>query len=125
MLDLKKLLTKILTAIGFYSDKEYSINGSFRVRRTWNAVNVTYRGSAKAYTHSSYNLITTLGTNERPASNVYFPAYDNETNDVTKVPLMGYINTSGEVYIWVYSTSGTNVAPCFNVTFLKSGGDTA
>lgn len=116
-------LTAILDSLfpSFYSDKTYSANGTLRVVRTFNAVQVIYVGNALNYTRSAYTLIYTLGENERPAGTVYFTAYNNNTNDVTQVPLVGYIDTLGRIYLWVYSGISGSVAPRFSVTFLKEG----
>lgn len=116
-------LTAILDSLfpSFYSDKTYSANGTLRVVRTFNAVQVIYSGTALNYTRNAYTLIYTLGENERPAGTVYFTAFNNNTNDVTQVPLVGYIDTLGRIYLWVYGGISGNVAPRFSVTFLKEG----
>ena len=115
MLDVKKLLTKMLTTVS----RSFSSNGTVVVRKQFNLVTVIYQGSAKAYTHSAYNTVFTLNADERPSTTVVFTAYDNNTSDATKVPLIGHIETDGRVNVWVYANSGSSVAPYFHVTYLR------
>ena len=123
MLSIKKLLTKILTAIGFYRARSASTSfGTLYVQRIFNVVTITFDGSSQPLTHSAYNKLCTLNTNERPPATVRFVGYDNNTSDVTKSALIGYIDTNGDCSVWVYGNSGTNVAPRFTVTFVKQGG---
>lgn len=116
MLSVKALLTKILTT----NIRSFSSNGTVVVRKALGVVNITYKGTSNAYTHSSYNTVFTLNADECPSEEVVFTAYDNNTSDVTKTILIGRIETDGRVRIWVYGNSGTNVAPYFNVTFLRA-----
>lgn len=123
MLSIKKLLTKILTAIGFYSARSASTSyGTLYVQRIFNVVTVRFDGASQPLTHSSYNKLFTLNSSERPPVTVRLVGYDNNTSDVTKSLLMGYIDTNGDCSVWVYGNSGTNVAPRFTVTFVKPGG---
>lgn len=122
MLDLKKLLTKICSALGLYEATTTSTTyGTLYVQRVFNAVTVTFDGNSSALTHSAFNKLFTLDASARPSASIRFVAYDNVTSDATKALLMGYVSTSGECYVWVYGNSGTNVAPRFSVTFLKQG----
>ena len=123
MLSIKKLLTKILTAIGFYSARSASTSyGTLYVQRIFNVVTVTFEGTTSSLTHSAYNKLFTLNSNERPPVTVRFVPFDNNTSDATKSPLAGYINTSGEAFVWIYGNSVASHAPRFTATFVKPGG---
>ena len=122
MLDLKALLSKICKVLGFVDIQTYSINGNFTVRRIWHIVNISYNGNVKAYTHSTWNTITTLPVGQRPSSTVNFLVAENNTYDITKCALMGRVLASGEVQVWLYGGSPSTNQPYFNVTYVVDGG---
>ena len=122
MLSIKKLLTKILTVIGFYSERSASTSyGTLYVQRIFNVVTVTFEGTPSTLTHSAYNKLFTLNANEKPPITVRFTPFDNNTSDVTKSALGGYINTSGEAFVWIYGNSVASNAPRFTVTYVRQG----
>ena len=122
MLDLKALLSKICKVLGFVDIQTYSINGNFTVRRIWHIVNISYNGNVKAYTHSTWNTITTLPVGQRPSSTVNFLVAENNTYDITKCAFMGRVLASGEVQVWLYNNSPSTNQPYFNVTYVVDGG---
>lgn len=121
-LKIKETLGKILSVLGLYSERTVSVNGELVIRRIWNAVHIVYRGTAKTYNQNAYNFIATLSGPERPSGVVNFIGYNNNASDTAGAPLVGYINAAGQIYVWIYPSNGTSVAPYFDILFLKRGG---
>ena len=122
MLNTKKLLTRMLKAIGFWESTSITTEyGTAYVQRTFNVVTVMFEGLSKPLTHGSYVQLFSLGANVRPMRTIRFLAFDNTTGNVSNLSLVGYINDAGDCYVWVYSGNGTNVAPRFSVTYVRTG----
>ena len=122
MLDLKALLSKILTMLGFVDIRQYNLNGVFTIRRIAHIINISYIGTSKTYSRPNWNTIATLSADECPSSNINFSVWDNATGNPSNALLCGRVLTTGQVQVYVFNNSPSTNQPYFNVTYVVDGG---
>lgn len=114
MLDLKKLLTKVLTSLQSLSySSSATVYGNYcKASRVGKVVQVWGDSSnGWSITSGAYRALTTLSAEFRPPQNVRFVCGAlGGTQQIT-----GYIDTSGVV--WLYTTA-TTAYWSFSVTYL-------
>ena len=104
MLDVKKLLTKVLTNLQWlsYSASENAYNNYCKVRRVGKVVHVWGESSnGWTITQGAYRALTTLSPQFRPPQNVRFVCGAlGGTAQIT-----GYVSTDGIVYLYTTTTT--------------------
>lgn len=118
MLNIKKLLTKILTHFGVQKvtlDTNYCYA---YVKKQGNVVTLNIVGKAISITSGTWTTICTLPQNFRPESRTDFVAYDNNTTNHSIVSAPIRIETDGRVNVWPYETSSKQL--CGTVSFMTA-----
>ena len=116
MLDMKKLLTKALTALQWltYSSSEDAYGNYCKAKRVGKVVHVWGESSnGWSITSGGYRALTTLSSQFRPPQTVRFVCGAlGGTQQIT-----GYVATDGKVYLY---TTSTTAYWNFTVTYFVS-----
>ena len=123
MLDIKKLLTKILDSFKTQTD---TLNGSYGlvayVCKCCGVVSITInQTSATQLPKGQWITIGTLSASFRPVFQVDALGPDNNTSSVQNNSVQLRVTTGGNVNVWAYTNGVTNNQVLATVTYIGGG----
>ena len=117
MLNIKKLLTKILTT---QTQTISNSAGTFYISKQLNIVSIEFNCTVANYTGGSFTSLFTLPEEYRPDRIIDFALIDNNVSVPTYAMLEGRVTTSGDVRVWIWTNSTHNKQPHGTVTFFRT-----